>query len=189
MDAIFETLFDVNTGTQHRAGVLPALPGASARAMRRLRRSGQAGCLPYIIAGAVALSLTAVAQELSGHATDFVSVEYYENSSAVKSKMTGAEAIPMSDSVVQVKQLHFEMFNTNGQPYIIVSAPECVYDKDSDTASSAGELHLQNADGSMRMDGRGFLWRRDDSLLTISNNVQTVIKNATALDLPKTANP
>jgi hypothetical protein len=39
-------------------------------------------------------------------------------------------------------------------------------------------LQLQTRRRKIRVEGDGFLWRQDDSLLTISNHVQTVIENA-----------
>ena len=36
---------------------------------------------------------------------------------------------------------------------------------------------LQTGDGKFRVEGDGFLWRQNDSFLTISNHVHTVIEN------------
>ena len=44
------------------------------------------------------------------------------------------------------------------------------------TASSAGHLQVQTGDGKIRVEGDGFLWRQNDSFLTISNRVSTVIE-------------
>jgi hypothetical protein len=45
-------------------------------------------------------------------------------------------------------------------------------------ANSPGHLQLQAGDGKFHVEGEGFLWRQNDSFLTISNNVRTVIENA-----------
>jgi len=39
-----------------------------------------------------------------------------------------------------------------------------------------GRLKLRTGDGNYRVTGEGFLWRQNDSSLTISNNVRTVIE-------------
>jgi hypothetical protein len=70
------------------------------------------------------------------------------------------------------------MFAEDGKLEWIVTAPECVYDSVNFTANSAGPLQLQTGDGKIRVDGDGFLWRQNDSFLTISNHVQTVIENS-----------
>ena len=89
--------------------------------------------------------------------------------------MSGAEAQPLPGGILIIKQLKLETFHTNGTPQAVVEAPECIYDTVNDTANSAGHLHLQNGDGTLRTDGDGFLWRQEDSSLTISNHVHTVI--------------
>jgi len=116
------------------------------------------------------------------HATDFTSVEYYAppNQTQMKSRLSGAEAQPQAGGLLIIKQLKLETFGTNGHPQAVVEAPECVYDTLHYTASSAGHLRLQNGDGKIRVEGDGFLWRQDDSFLTISNRVRTVIENAPA---------
>jgi hypothetical protein len=37
---------------------------------------------------------------------------------------------------------------------------------------------MQTGDAQLRIDGKGFLWRQSESLLTISNQVRTVIQKA-----------
>ncbi len=61
------------------------------------------------------------------------------------------------------------MFNTNGILQAVIEAPDCIYDTAHNTANSAGHLQLRTGDGKIRVEGDGFLWRRDDSFLTISN--------------------
>jgi len=114
----------------------------------------------------------------ASHATDFTNVEYYAqpNQTQMKSRLTGAEAQPLAGELLIIKQLKLEMFSTNGHPQAVVEAPECVYDMRNNTANSAGHLQLQSGDGKIRTEGDGFLWRQDDSFLTISNHVHSVIE-------------
>jgi len=118
-------------------------------------------------------------QTPAGYATDFTSVEYYTapNQMRMKSRLSGAEAQPMEGGLLLIKQLKLEMFATNGQPQVVVNAPECVYDSANGTANSSGKLLLQNGDGKIRIEGEGFLWRQTDEFLTISNSVRTTIES------------
>ena len=142
-----------------------------------------------LIAGAV-LFLAATdgdPQMASVAPNGFTSVEYYAqpNQTRVKSRMSGAEAQPLAGGQLAVKQLKLETFSTNGSPQVVVEAPECVYDMVNRTANSAGHLQLQNGDGKLRVEGDGFLWRQDDSSLTLSNNVYSAIKTSVwKLNLP-----
>lgn len=118
-------------------------------------------------------------QNTMSSATDFTSVERYEapNQQQVKTRLSGAEAWPLSGGLLEVKRFKLESFATNGRPEVIITAPQCVYDQVNGLASSPGHLQLQSGDGKLRVEGDGFLWRQNDSLLTISNRVHTVIEN------------
>jgi hypothetical protein len=114
----------------------------------------------------------------ASHARDFTSVEYFAPplQRQMKSRLSGAEAQPLPGGLLVITQLKLETFTTNGSPQAIVEAPECVYDTQHNTANSAGHLRLRSGDGKIRTEGDGFLWRQDDSFLTISNHVHTVIE-------------
>jgi hypothetical protein len=135
-----------------------------------------------ILSAFMALGINAVrAQESGGsHASDFSSVAYFEapHQQQMKSRLSGAEAQPLAGGLLAIKQLKLETFNTNGSPAMVVEAPECVYDTLNGTANSPGHLQLRTGDGDFRVEGDGFLWRQNDSSLTISNQVRTVIENA-----------
>jgi hypothetical protein len=113
------------------------------------------------------------------HANDFTSVEYYPapNQQQMKSRLSGAEAQPLPGGLLAIKQLKVELFRPDGQPEIVVIAPECVYNQLDGTANSAGPLQVQYQKGKVRVEGEGFLWRQNDSHLTISNQVHDVIKS------------
>ena len=113
------------------------------------------------------------------HASDFTSIEYFEppHQQQMKSRLSGAEAQPQAGGLLVIRQLKLETFNPDGKPELIVNAPECVYDTFNRVAGSPGHLKAQNGDGKFRVEGDGFLWRQNDSFLTISNHVHTVIEN------------
>jgi hypothetical protein len=132
----------------------------------------------WLIAG-VLLFFAAMENPAQQTPGGFTSVEYYStapNPAQMKSRMSGSEAQPLPGGLLVIKQLKLETFYTNGSPQAIIEAPECIYNTVLNTANSAGHLHLQSGDGKIRTEGDGFLWRQDDSFLTISNHVHTVIE-------------
>jgi len=116
--------------------------------------------------------------DTAGRTRDFTSVEYYAQpkQTQMKTRLSGAEAQPLPGGLLVIKQLKLEMFNTNGSPQAVVEAPDCIYDTQGNTANSAGHLKLQSGDGKIRVEGDGFLWRQENSFLTISNHVHSVIE-------------
>jgi lipopolysaccharide transport protein LptA len=60
-----------------------------------------------------------------------------------------------------------------------VTAPECLIDQNDASGSSAGPLTALAADGRLQIAGTGYLWQQKgtNAILTISNNVSTIIKN------------
>lgn len=120
------------------------------------------------------------AQNAPGHASDFTSVEYFDapRQQQMKTRLSGAEAQPLAGGLLVIKKLKLETFGMDGKTEYIVEAPDCVYDTMQRTAGSPGHLKFQTGDGKFRVEGDGFLWRQNDSFLTISNHVQTTIENA-----------
>ena len=134
--------------------------------------------LPMLAVLGFAIIATRAQQNTSGHASDFTSVEYYEppHQQQIKSRLSGAEALPQPGGLLVVKQLKLETFDLNGKSDIIVNAPECIYDTLNGVAASPGPLQMRTGDGKFRVEGEGFLWRQTNSFLTISNRVRTVIE-------------
>jgi hypothetical protein len=140
------------------------------------------------VAGAVWLAVAASGvRAQQGRATDFSATEYYEapRQRQVKSILSGAEAVakPGRSRILIIKQLKVQTFAPDGQPGMVVTAPECVYDEKAGTASSPGPLQVRNADGTFLVTGEGFLWRQTNSSLTISNQVRTVIESGAKMNL------
>lgn len=126
------------------------------------------------------LSFGSRAQEnANGQANNFTTVEYFDapHQQQMKSRLSGAVAQPQPGGLLLIKQLKLETFDVEGEPEIIVTAPECVYDTLNATASSPGHLAVETGNGNFRVEGDGFLWRQSDEFLTISNHVSTVIQN------------
>jgi hypothetical protein len=141
-----------------------------------------------LIAG-VALIFAAIpngSAQLNGfqHANDFTSTEYYEppHQQQIKSIMSGAEALPQPGGLLIIKQLKLETFNLDGKLEITILAPECIYDTLKGVANSPGHLQLRTGGGKILTEGDGFLWRQSEQLLTISNNVCSVIENGATIN-------
>jgi hypothetical protein len=117
-------------------------------------------------------------QNVAGHANNFSSVEYYEppHQQQMKLRLSGVEAQPQAGGLLVIKDLKLEKFDTNGVTEAVIQAPHCVYDTQNGVANSPGHIRLETGDGESHVEGDGFLWRQSTSLLTISNNVRTVIE-------------
>jgi hypothetical protein len=128
-----------------------------------------------------AVSSERAQQNATGRANNFSSVEYFDppNQKQVKMRLSGADAQPepSNNGAIIIEKMKLETFNPDGSPVIIVEAPNCVYDTMKGVASSPGHLQLRSGDGKLRMEGEGFLWQQNDGLLTISNDVHTVIES------------
>lgn len=98
------------------------------------------------------------------------------NETQVKSLLKGEKARPLENGLVQLTQAELSTFRTNGQPELLIRAPECLYDQPKQEVSSTGPLHVQTADGRFSIEGEGFLWEQTNSVLFISNRVHTIIQ-------------
>ena len=134
--------------------------------------------VPFIIPSLAVLFFAAMENHAQQTPNGFTSVEYFPqpNQTRMKSRLAGAEAQPLPGGLLVIKQFKLETFNTNGSPQAVVEAPECIYDMRNGAANSAGHLQLRSGDGKIRTEGDGFLWRQDDSFLTISNHHHTMIE-------------
>lgn len=122
-----------------------------------------------------------------------VAGEYFDppNEQQMKSLIEGAEGRPLGNNVFQLTQLKLTTFQTNGQAEMIVLAPDCLFDNASGIASSPGPLTVQTADGQFNLQGNGFHWLQNVSVLYISNDVHSVLHKLTANDTnaPEAASP
>ena len=141
---------------------------------------------------AAAMSLAATvnhAQQIpiASGASDFNSVQYYKapHGQDIERLFSGAEAEPLPGGLLLIKQVKIESFDLTGKLQVVAEAPECIYDPVNNVANSAGEVHVRSGDGKMKIDGEGFLWRQNDSLFTISNQVETIIQGHPQLSASK----
>ncbi len=108
----------------------------------------------------------------------FQTADFFDppNETRMKSLLKGARARPLDNDRVLVSDVELVTFQKSGERDLIIRAPECDYNQRTDTATSAGPLHVQTADGRFSIEGEGFLWEKTNSFLRISNRVHTVIQ-------------
>ena|SRR5579863_6871032 len=114
-----------------------------------------------------------------GHASGFTTDMYYEqpHEQQVEMRLSGSEALP-DGSMLDIKDLKVEMYNTNGVMLLRAHAPQCTYAPLENLANSPGYLDLDSGDGRFHIDGEGFgfVFQQTNSWLTLSNHVHTVIQ-------------
>ena len=84
-----------------------------------------------------------------------------------------------------VKGARLETYKYDGvqrKVVLIMEAPTCLFELRTRVASSSGPMRVYRADGGAVLEGRGFSWRQNPSLLVISNNVRTMTKQGFSLD-------
>ena len=138
---------------------------------------------PTTALGVLLVLLTAVAglpgQMLNfGRVKDFSVPDYFDppNQNQLKSRLSGKEAEPQRGGLFVIKEIKLESFRLDGFCEFRITAPACTYDTQRRTAYSASEVHLESGDGSLVVEGRGFLWQQTNSLIIISNDQRTVIR-------------
>jgi hypothetical protein len=113
-----------------------------------------------------------------GSGTNVTSVMYFDppNEQQIKVRLSGAEMSSLPGAMYDVKKLKIERFGEDGKLQAVAVAPECIYAPMDGVANSDGPLELTMEDGKMRLQGQGFQWQQEQSLLVISNRVHTIIK-------------
>jgi hypothetical protein len=115
------------------------------------------------------------------HAQNFSTYVYYKppNEQLVEAHLSGTNALPLPGGLLDMEELMIQTYNTNGALEVTARAPQCTYDLRKGTASSPGHLQLVSGDSAYQLEGDGFLfvWRTNETSLTLSNRVRTVIQN------------
>lgn len=91
---------------------------------------------------------------------------------------SGAEANPLTGSQVELKDFTLETLREQVTQFTAKS-PQCLIDVKEEYATSAGPLVGYNANTNFYIQGVGFLCTKSNSLLVISNQVETrIVKSA-----------
>lgn len=101
----------------------------------------------------------------------------FDDNNRLETLLTGESFELISANQLLVHQLRLESYKENGDVDFIVTAPECLFDRVSKQAWSTNQLHVKATDEQFSIQGTGFLWDMDHSLLHISNSVHTVLRN------------
>jgi len=113
----------------------------------------------------------------------FKFAEYYDppHETQMKSLLEGAKAVPQPGGrIFQITDARLQTFRVTGEGELVVEAPECSYDANERSVSSAGPLRLRTGDGRFYLEGEGFLWQQTNSSLHVSNRVHTVVHSEVA---------
>jgi hypothetical protein len=109
-------------------------------------------------------------------ATGFRAPEFYDapHQTQVKTLSTGEEALPQSDGTILIKGFKIETFRESGEAEMIMTAPQCVLNRNNRTAGSPGPIQIHSGDGKLQIAGEGFLWGQTgtNSTLAISKCIR-----------------
>jgi hypothetical protein len=141
----------------------------------------------FILLGIVAVLLTAIAQVRSGQGVQkrIKFPEYDRATGKIKSLLTGERATPQKNGYILVEKARLETYVYDGTTKnidLIIEAPRCLFNFQTRVASSAGNMKVSRADGQAAIEGRGFVWDQQSTVLVISNDVRTVMQNGFTAD-------
>ena len=106
----------------------------------------------------------------------------------VDMKLTG-DSVTNINKQIRAMNTEFWAYETNGTPLVTLRTPVCFLDETeakARTLSSPEQLTARSGDGKFQIQGRGFLWRHNQKLLIISNEVRALIhwtNNAPPLEI------
>lgn len=114
---------------------------------------------------------------LGGRIKGFQIPEYYPSEpgkkAPLRSLLRGQEAKPVGGAAVAISGLRIECYDRDGKTNTVVTTSECVYEISKKTVLSDKPLKLLRTDGSMSIQGVGFSWSHSDSILVISDQVNS----------------
>ncbi len=144
--------------------------------------------LALALAGAVA----AWAQGLPGEGVQrgIKFPEHDRQTGRIKSLLYGATGVQQPDGLVHVTGMRVETYTYRDNARaleMIVEAPACVFDFRTKTASSSGPMKAYRADGGLTLEGVGFRWCQTNSMLSVSNQVRTLLRSDLFLSPPNTS--
>jgi lipopolysaccharide export system protein LptA len=107
------------------------------------------------------------------------------NESHIKYEIRFSDLTPHGEGKELVKNMILKQFAlTGGAPQMVAEAPECLMDPKTKEFSSAGPLKVHAQEGKVFIEGRGFEFLQNDSVLVISNDAHSIIDNQTGTNLP-----
>jgi lipopolysaccharide export system protein LptA len=109
----------------------------------------------------------------------------------LKSLVIGEEATPQvagsALTSVLIKGLRLINVREDGVTNLVAEAKRCKYSDADRCVTSDDDLQIKSGDGKLFIEGRGFLWRQTNQSLVISNQVHTLIRQETNIDITATS--
>ncbi len=121
------------------------------------------------------LAIAAVAQRTGMELKGF-RVPEYNDDSTMKSQLFGERAILRDDGLVEISGLKIELYNI-GESNAVVTAPHCLYDRNTRNASSDGDVKVEMQE--MTLTGKGFLCEGEEYRFSIKSDAKVVLKGVT----------
>lgn len=87
---------------------------------------------------------------------------------------TTAELQP--NSIWRLGDMHLEHYDGYGRTNLVASSPHCTFNQGQKTVASAAKLHVNANNGLLLLEGVGFFCTFTNTALTLSNNVETRIR-------------
>ena len=110
--------------------------------------------------------------------------------------LTGAQAVFREDGLLSLSDSRLVSITAEGKTNLVFSASECLYNQNTKTISSPGQLSLSTSGGQMQLSGTGFSGDLTGPTLTVTEKVQARLnKNLRGIPLgqaarqPATENP
>ncbi|HVV70120.1 MAG TPA: LptA/OstA family protein [Verrucomicrobiae bacterium] len=163
-----------------RSGSVAARPGVSAKwpTFNGVATVGsKAGLAVTAIALIFTVSTARVGAQAFGPTKNYRIAQFYDppHESQKKSLLEGETARRLPDGRWSLTNATVRTFSLRGEPDLIATTPECLYNPEAHSVDSTGPLHAQLANGSFAIEGEGFLWQETNSCLLLSNRVHTVV--------------
>lgn len=122
------------------------------------------------------LACTASAQIMEGAKIRGFRWPDYDDHGELKSVVTGESAEVKNDGLVSIEKLKFEFYEDGTNIQMTVTAPRCVYDRNTGIARSTSSVRIQSE--QMIVTGKDFTFDRGKERFQIRKDAKVEILNA-----------
>jgi lipopolysaccharide export system protein LptA len=92
--------------------------------------------------------------------------------------LKGSDAKPIGNKIFEITAPRVTSFRPDNTLDMVIEAPICQFDSNSNIASSDSDLSFKTTDGRFSIQGAGWLWDPSQSHLTISNKVVALVQKS-----------
>lgn len=118
----------------------------------------------------------------SGKVTGGFQTPATEDAIGRRSVLKGQDARPLGERIFEITSPRVTMFKPDDTLELVIEAPICQFDQVRNVAYSDSSLSLKTADGKFSIQGVGWMWRPEESRLTISNQVVSFVDKGAVAD-------